>query len=132
MTPRGLSHHQTHSIVHQRKHHEFFEHPVDGFALEYIETHGRFQMTEIGFNAPPGQEQIGSVLDTVALRVEQGGHQGNGFDTKAFVVHAVAQFSYRKTPGELCILLRAHPRWAGRRFEPVDDVVVLPKLSHPT
>ena len=47
-------------------------------------------------------------------------------------MHSVAQLSHPKAVGELSILLRAHPLWAGCGFEPVDHLVLFAKLFHPT
>jgi hypothetical protein len=89
LTPSCLDHHQARQIVNQREDDEFFEDPVDRFALQHIEAHGGFQMGQMGFNTPPGPGELGLRFDRVQCGIEEGGDQRNTLDTQAFAVDPV-------------------------------------------
>lgn len=59
-------------------------------AFEDIETHGRFQVTKIRFNAPSRQEKFSEVRKALEGRVDKGRYPGNGLDAKACLLNLVA------------------------------------------
>ena len=131
LTLSCLPHDETHQIVNQREDHQIFEHAVDGFAFEYSESHGGFQMGLMRFNAPPGQGELCQGFTTVACGIIERRDEGDGFDSKACAVHLVASLSDLQAVRELCTLRGVHPVWTVKWFEPLHALIARPQPCQP-
>ena len=127
-----FDHHQSHQVIDEREHRQFFEHAFDRVAAQDFHFHRRFEVAQIGFDAPPSAVQFGEGFRRIALGIEQRGHDRDGRSPATGLLDFDAEFADAERGGQGVVVVLVHPVGLLSGLDVVDELVVLAQAFPPS